>query len=71
MRPQVIAAVSNAVNYANGVVGSEQYVDPSVLNDPGVYPPADVKAKLYADVADTEDTTRLMTRMWTRFMTGR
>ena len=36
-----------------------------VLDDPGVYPPQEVKAKLVPDLADTEETTRLMTRGWT------
>jgi len=71
LRPQVIAAVSNAVNYANGNKEAAQFVKPEVLNDPGVYPPQDVKVKLVPDLADTEETTRLMTRLWTKFMTGR
>jgi putrescine transport system substrate-binding protein len=71
LRPEVIAAVSNTVNYANGNAAATAKVDPSVMNDPGVYPTAEVKAKLTPDLADTEDTTRLMTRMWQRFMTGK
>jgi putrescine transport system substrate-binding protein len=71
LRPDVIAAVTNTVNYANGNTGAAAKVNPDVLNDPGVYPPADVKAKLTPDLADTEETTRLMTRMWQRFMTGK
>jgi putrescine transport system substrate-binding protein len=70
LRPEVIAAVSNKVNYANGNVAARSKVNPAVLNDPGVYPSAEVRAKLTPDLADTEETTRLMTRMWQRFMTG-
>ena len=71
LRPEVIAAVSNAVNYANGNKDAGKFVNPDVLNDPGVYPPSEVKTKLVPDLADTEETTRQMTRMWTKFMTGR
>jgi putrescine transport system substrate-binding protein len=71
LRPEVIGAVSNAVNYANGNSKAGPFVKPDVLNDPGVYPPQEVKAKLVPDLADTEETTRLMTRLWTKFMTGR
>jgi putrescine transport system substrate-binding protein len=71
LRPDVIAAVTNTVNYANGNAEATAKVDPAVLNDPGVYPSAAVKAKLTPDLADTEDTTRIMTRMWQRFMTGK
>jgi putrescine transport system substrate-binding protein len=71
LKPDVIAAVSNAVNYANGNTEASKLVNPDVLNDPGVYPPPEVKGKLVPDLADTEETTRLMTRLWTKFMTGR
>ncbi|MBC7984264.1 MAG: polyamine ABC transporter substrate-binding protein [Candidatus Obscuribacterales bacterium] len=71
LRPEVIAAVTNTVNYANGNTAATSLVDPAVSNDPGVYPPAAIKASLKPDLADTEETTRLMTRMWTRFMTGK
>jgi spermidine/putrescine-binding protein len=71
LKPEVIGAVSSFTTYANGNAAAAQFVDGNVLNDPGVYPPADVKAKLVPDLADTEDTTRVMTRGWTRFMTGK
>jgi putrescine transport system substrate-binding protein len=71
LRPEVIAAVSNFTNYANGNAGATQFVKEEVKNDPGVYPPPEVRAKLTPDLADTEETTRIMTRNWTRFMTGK
>jgi putrescine transport system substrate-binding protein len=71
LKPEVIGAVSNFTNYANGNAAAGPFVDKDVLEDPGVYPPADVKSKLVPDLADTEETTRLMTRGWTRFMTGK
>jgi putrescine transport system substrate-binding protein len=71
LRGDVIAAVSNTVNYANGNVEATAKLDPAVLNDAGVYPPAEVKAKLTPDLADTEETTRTMTRLWQKFTTGR
>ena len=71
LKPEVIAAVTNAVNYANGNTKALQFVNKDVAEDPGVYPTAEVKAKLVPDLADTEETTRLMTRLWTKFMTGR
>jgi putrescine transport system substrate-binding protein len=71
LEPKVIAAVTNTVNYANGNKEATQFVNPDVLKDPGVYPPAEVKAKLNPDLSDTEEATRLMTRLWTKFMTGK
>ena len=70
LRPEVIAAVSNKVNYANGNKEASQFVNKEVLEDPGVYPPQEIKAKLVPDLADTEEGTRIMTRGWQQFTTG-
>jgi putrescine transport system substrate-binding protein len=70
LKPEVIAEVTNSVNYANGNAAATQFVDQTVQTDPGVYPMPEVREKLTPDLADTEETTRLMTRLWTRFMTG-
>jgi putrescine transport system substrate-binding protein len=70
MKPEVAASISNYVNYANGNAASLPMVDDSVKNDPGVYPPPEVKAKLFPDLSETEEFTRLLNRTWTRFRTG-
>jgi putrescine transport system substrate-binding protein len=71
LRPDVIAAVTNFVNYPNGNAAATELVNEDVRNDPGVYPPAEIRVKLTPDLADTEETTRVMTRLWTKFMTGK
>lgn len=71
MDPQVAANNSNFVNYANGNAASLPMVNDEVKNDPGIYPTPEVKAKLFPSLAYSEDFNRLMTRMWTRFTTGR
>jgi putrescine transport system substrate-binding protein len=71
MEPQVAANNSNAVNYANGNAASLPMVSDELKNDPGIYPTPEVKAKLFPSLAYNEDFTRLMTRMWTKFTTGR
>jgi putrescine transport system substrate-binding protein len=70
-RPEVAAANSNFINYANGNAASLQLVNDSVKNDPGVYPTPEVKAKLFPDLAETEEFTRMLNRTWTRFTTGK
>jgi len=70
LQPEVIAAVSNKVNYANGNKDATQFVNKEVLEDPGVYPPQEIKAKLVPDLADAEEGTRIMTRGWQQFTTG-
>jgi len=70
MRPEVAAANSNYINYAGGVGASLALINDEVRNDPGIFPPAEVKAKLFPDLAETEEFTRLLNRTWTRFTTG-
>jgi putrescine transport system substrate-binding protein len=71
LRPEVAAKNSSFVNFANSNAASYRLVDESVLNDPNIYPPADLKAKLMPDLAESAEFTRLLTRSWTRFKTGR
>jgi putrescine transport system substrate-binding protein len=70
LRPEVIAAVTNTVKYPNGNAAATPFVDKEVLDDPSVYPPQEIKAKLVPDLADTEETTRIMTRGWQKVTTG-
>jgi putrescine transport system substrate-binding protein len=42
----------------------------SVKNDPNIYPPPGVMAKLVPNLAQPPGYTRLLTRTWTRFKTG-
>ena len=71
MKPEVAAANSNLVNYANGNAASLPLLDPSVRDDPGVYPPPETMAKLFPNLARSPEFTRELNRSWTRFMTGK
>ncbi|HQR78033.1 MAG TPA: polyamine ABC transporter substrate-binding protein [Burkholderiaceae bacterium] len=71
MEPKVAAANSNFVHYANGNAASVEFLDPAVHNDPGVYPPPEVMAKLFPNLARSQEFTRELNRAWTRFMTGK
>jgi putrescine transport system substrate-binding protein len=71
LRPEVAARNSNLIKYANAVMPDIQPLDPAVRNDPGVYPPAAVRARLHPERARPAAYQRLLTRMWTRFKTGK
>jgi len=71
MEPEVAAANSNFVNFATGNAASVPLVNEEVRNDPGVFPPPEVKAKLFPDLSETDEFTRLLNRTWTRFTTGK
>jgi len=69
--PQVAARNSNLVKYANANVASDQYLDDAVKNDPNIYPPPDIRAKLVPEPPRSQEYQRLLTRAWTRFKTGK
>jgi putrescine transport system substrate-binding protein len=71
LRPEIAARNSNLIKYANSVRPDLQPLDPAVRNDPGVYPPPAVRARLTPERPRPADYQRLLTRMWTRFKTGR
>ena len=70
MEPKVIADVSNFVNYANGNAAATEFVNDEVKNDPAIYPPAEVKAKLFPNPVHSAEYDRQLTRSWTRIKTG-
>lgn len=70
LRPDIAAANSSYVSYANAIPDSVPLMDKAISSDPGVYPPDEVKAKLF--VVDNNDPKllRSQNRMWTRVVTG-
>ena len=70
LTPKVIAEISNFKRYANADAQSQSLIDPTVLNDPGIYPPVEQREKLAVQLADSADQTRAITRVWQRFKTG-
>ena len=71
MRPQVAAANTNFLSYANGNLASQALVDPAILNDRTIYPDEATMKRLYTINAHDARTTRLMNRLWTKVKTGR
>lgn len=70
MRPEVIAAISNKVSYANANAKATALVDKNVREDPNVYLPEAAKARLVTLKVLGERERRLRTRVWTRIKTG-
>ena len=70
MDPKVTADISNFKRYANANAASAPYVQDSVKNDPGIYPPPELRQKLAVQLADSPDQTRAITRLWQKFKTG-
>lgn len=70
MDPQITADISNSVFYANGNKAAFPLVDKSITEDPNIYPPPELAAKLVPLKAHTDAFTRDLTRTWTRIKTG-
>ncbi len=71
LKPEVMASITNAVRFPNGNSAATSLVDKDITNDPGIYPPADVQAKLYAIADLPAATQREMTRSWTKIKSGK
>lgn len=71
LRPEVIAKVSDYVGYANANTAATALLDPELAGNPGVYPPADVVAKLVDPVSLPEDLQRERVRAWTSIKSGK
>lgn len=71
MRPEVIARISTFVSYANGNRAATPLVAESVRNNPSVYPPDSVMARLFTVTSPDARLQRTITRAWTRAKTGR
>jgi len=70
MNPKNMAAASNYVEYANGNKASQKYLDPSVIDDPAVYPDAQTLANLYTMRPYPASIQRIVTRLWTKIKSG-
>jgi putrescine transport system substrate-binding protein len=66
LEPAVIAEVTNSAKFANANVAADPLVDPAVRRDPDIYPPPAVRPRLHLLPGESNEYTRLRTRMWSR-----
>ena len=71
MRPDVIANISNHVFYANANKAATPLVNEAVRDNPGIYPPADVRAKMFTLKVQDPKIDRVITRAWTKVKSGK
>jgi putrescine transport system substrate-binding protein len=70
LRPDVGAAIANFIGYATANKAAWPMVSEELRNDPRVYPTEEVRKRLYPESVQSEEMTRKITRMWTRFKAG-
>jgi len=70
LEPEVIAAVSDYVGYANPNLKAGELMDPEVRQDQSIYPPQGVLDRLFVNNELPPKIQRLMTRAWTKIKSG-
>lgn len=70
MDPQVIANISNAIQYPNGNAASLPYIEPQLRNNPVAYPPQAVLDTLFPIKTMSPAGMRLSSRLWTQIKSG-
>jgi putrescine transport system substrate-binding protein len=68
--PKVIAEITNDIHYGNDNLVAPPYVDKTIQDDPAVYPPPELRARLYLPIDLGPDYDRARTRVWTHIKTG-
>lgn len=70
LQPDVMAGITNAVSYPNAVPASKATITKDILDDPSIYPPAEVQKQFFTISAVPQTAERARTRMWARFKAG-
>ncbi|RYH05631.1 MAG: extracellular solute-binding protein, partial [Alphaproteobacteria bacterium] len=70
MKPEVIAKASNYVQYANGNLASQKFLDEAVFKNPAVYPTEETTKKLFTISPYGPRESRVLNRLWTTIKTG-
>jgi putrescine transport system substrate-binding protein len=67
MRPASMAELTNSLYYANANKASTPLLDKAVSEDPNIYPPQQVRAKLFSEEMLPAKVLRERTRAWADF----
>ena len=68
--PHVIADITNEIYYGNDNLAARPFVKAEILDDPAIYPPPAVRARLFLPTEFDAKYQRAQTRAWTRIKSG-
>jgi putrescine transport system substrate-binding protein len=71
LKPEIMAEITNEVQFPNGNAAATPLVDEAIRNDPGIYPTPETMTKLYAFADLPAKVQRAMTRTWTNIKAGK
>ncbi|MGE4062422.1 MAG: polyamine ABC transporter substrate-binding protein [Rhodospirillaceae bacterium] len=70
LEPEVMAAITNEVYYANANAKAAPFVSKEIIEDKNVYPPPEMMDRLFPETAPSADIESLRTRLWSSVKTG-
>jgi len=70
LKPEVMAGITNFVQYANAVPASLPLVEEEVRTNTSVFPTPEMRAKMFTVKPASQAYERARTRAWTRITTG-
>lgn len=70
MDPEVVAATSNLIFVESGNADAVKFTKPEIANDPGIFPPAALEAKIYTISPSSHAIDTARTRMWEKVKSG-
>ena len=70
MRPEIAAEAAAYIGFASGNAAAIPLLDPSMRDNPAIYPPADVRARFSMGRPYTSAEERAFARAWLRMKTG-
>ncbi|MEX0923426.1 MAG: extracellular solute-binding protein [Rhodovibrionaceae bacterium] len=70
MQPENSAEASNFTGYMNAIAGSEEFLEPALLEDPAVNPPDEAMARLRPARRCSQEARSLRQEVWNRLLEG-
>jgi len=70
MKPEIAAKATNYVFFPNGNKASQEFIDKEITGDPAIYPDQATLDKLFTVSPYDPKTQRIVTRTWTKIVTG-
>lgn len=71
MKPENIAKASNFVQYANGNLAAQKFMDQAIVKNPSVYPDQATLSKLFTISPYDPKSQRVLNREWTNIKSGK
>ena len=70
MRPDVIASITNEIEFANANLSAKKHLRQEILNDPAVYPGRKIVEKTYISTVTSRAHEKLLNRSMMKIKTG-